>query len=237
MMNDRIRIALYVLTALAVCMGLTAWVYWPGLSGDFMLDDQPNIVAPYVDPRNIDAVIYTITHNGSGMLGRSISVLSFMLTALQFGLDPWGYKFHNLLLHLFNGILILRLFYLVLSRLDPQLSGRGALMVAGITAGLWLIHPLQVSTVIYAVQRMAMLSSTFILLALLAWMKLRSLESGSLRFYLWGWLVFPLMCVCALLSKELGALISVDGTETICGMGGAKRIASAACSFEERYPL
>jgi hypothetical protein len=208
-MKDTARTVLSLLLAVLSCLGLTAWVYWPGLAGDFVLDDFPNIVDAYVDPRNIDAAIYTITHNGSGMLGRSVSILSFMFTALQFGIEPWGYKFHNLLLHLLNGLLLFRLLHLVLPRLDRSLTQQQVLVIGGLTASLWLIHPLQVSTVMYVVQRMAMLSCTFTLLALLVWMKVRLAPHRGWQFYVWGWLVFPFLCLCALLSKELGALIPV----------------------------
>src|SRR5690606_37371384 len=93
------------LLALVACLGLAVFVYWGGLSGPFMVDDGPNIENGFIPNPDWDAIVYTVTHNGSGMLGRSVSMLSFVLSGLQYGLDPYGFKLHNLLLHLLNGVL------------------------------------------------------------------------------------------------------------------------------------
>lgn len=196
------------LLGLLACLGLTALVYWPGLSGPFLLDDQPNIQRGFIENPDWDAIVYTVTHNGSGRLGRSVAMLSFVLSGLQYGLDPWGFKFHSLLLHLVNGLLLLRLLQMLLPRLDPQLGERKALLIAGTTSALWLLHPLLVSTVLYVVQRMAILSTLFTLLALMAYVHAR-IHLGGWRFYAFGWLVLPATMLLSLLSKESGALIPV----------------------------
>src|SRR3546814_19867519 len=43
-------------------------------------------------------------------------------------------------------------------------------LAAAIGTGMWLLHPLFVSTTLYIVQREAMLPATFTLLGLLAWL-------------------------------------------------------------------
>ena len=197
-----------LLLGIAVCLGLTTFVYWPGLAGPFMLDDAPNIENGFIQNPDWDAIVYTVTHNGSGMLGRSVAMLTFVLSGLQYGLDPWGFKFHNLLLHLLNGVLLFRLLQVVLPRLDARLATHKVLLIAATTSALWLLHPLLVSTVLYVVQRMAMLSTLFTLLALLAYAHARA-HTGSRRFWIFGWLVMPLMTVLSVLSKESGALMPV----------------------------
>lgn len=207
--NAQLKIALWLLASMAACLFLAALVYWSGLTGGFMLDDGANIVYPYqyIKDPSWQAVSYVITHNGSGMLGRSVSVLSFVLTGLQYGLDAWGYKYHNLLLHLLNGVLLFYLLLQILPVLDRQLDQKRVLLVAGATAALWLLHPLQVSTVLYAVQRMTQLAAFFTLLALLAYVKARLNVGVQWRFYLPAWILFPLFAGLAVLSKENGALI------------------------------
>src|SRR5687768_10848278 len=108
-------------TALLAVIALAIFVYWPGLHGPFLLDDSPNILAAHVENPDWSAFVYTVTHNGSGLLGRSVTMMSFMLTEWQFGLDSWGYKFHNLLLHITNGLLLYRLLYLLLPLLEPRI--------------------------------------------------------------------------------------------------------------------
>jgi len=105
-----------------VLLLVTVAVYWSGLSGPFMLDDSPNIVAGFIRASGWDEFVYAITHNGSGMLGRGVSMASFVLTGLQYGLDPWGYKYHNLLLHLLNGLMLFRLLQLALPLMDRKLE-------------------------------------------------------------------------------------------------------------------
>jgi hypothetical protein len=202
------KIGLLVLLGLVACLGLTLFIYWPGLSGPFMVDDGPNIENGFIENPDWDAIVYTVTHNGSGSLGRSVSMLSFVLSGLQFGLDSWGFKLHNLLLHLATGFALFHLLRQLLPKLDAQLDEKKILLIAGATVTLWLLHPLLVSTVLYIVQRMAMLSTFFTVLALLAYLDARAHADGR-RFYVSAWLVFPAMALLALLSKEAAALIPV----------------------------
>ncbi len=203
--------ALWLLAGIVACLLLAVAIYWRGLTGGFILDDGTNIVYPYrfVKEGTWQAIFYVVTHNGSGMLGRSVSVVSFVLSGMQWGLEPWGYKYHNVLLHLLNGVLLFYLVQQLLPVLDRQLDKNRVLLVAGAMSALWLVHPLQVSTVLYAVQRMAQLSALFTILALLAYVKARLNVTAPRWFYFFGWILFPLFTALALLSKENGALIPV----------------------------
>lgn len=196
-----------VLVSLLACLLLTAFVYRTGFDGGFMLDDYPNVVQAYIANPDRDAIFYTVTHNGSGLLGRSVSMLSFVLSGLQYGLDAWGYKYHNLLLHLLIGVLLFRLLLTLLPQLLPGASAQRQLLVAALVTALWLLHPLQVSTVLYVVQRMTQLAALFIVLALLAWLQARRSDNSPGRYLLYGWVLFPLCSLLAVLSKETGALI------------------------------
>lgn len=73
-------------------------------------------------------------------------------------------------------------------------------------AGLWAVHPLQVSTVLYVVQRMEMLAALFVVLSLLAYIGGRKrLQSGAPG----GWWLLAAATgstALALLSKETGVL-------------------------------
>lgn len=206
-MHAQLKLALLVLVGLCLALCTSAWVYWTGLSGSFLLDDGANIVVPFIRNPDWYGIVYTVTHNGSGILGRSVSMLSFVLTGMQYDLDPWGYKFHNLMLHLLNGVLLFQLLLMLLPLLDRQLSERRGLLVAGCASTLWLLHPLFVSTVLYAVQRMTEMSALFTLLSLIAYLKARLSLNSSWRYLIYAYVLFPLLGVLAVLSKENGALI------------------------------
>lgn len=201
----------YIIAALSILAVLlaTCYAYWPGLYGPFLLDDFQNIVADYVDYFEGDKILYVLTHNESGDLGRPVSVMSLLFSGIVHGLDPWGYKYHNLAIHLITGLLLFWLLLLLLPRLSREMTRERTVLVAGLTAAIWLLHPLMVSTVLYAVQRMAQLAALFTLAALIAFLYARELAAGGgVRFYVVGWVVFPLLSLLALLSKENGALIA-----------------------------
>jgi len=188
----------------------TVLVYWAGLSGPFLLDDYLNVVQAFVGDFNPAQIYYVATHNESGVLGRPVSMLSFIFTGIIHGPGPWGYKFHNLLIHLVNGGLVFLLVAKVLQKVAPEPRATSNLFVAGLAALIWLLHPLHVSTVLYVVQRMAQLSALFTLASLLLYMHLReSVFSRAWQFFLLAYGVFPACLLLAIFSKENGVLIPV----------------------------
>lgn len=196
------------LTRWLVLALLTALIYLPGIHGPFLFDDTPNLVKPLsawldglIDWREI------VFGNGSGLLGRPLAMLTFLANAAISGLDTTSYKVANLAIHIFCGGLI----YALLSRLlrrDPQLAAHASLPALLVSA-IWLLHPMHVSTVLYVVQRMAQLSTLFMLLALLAYVLGRvDMERGRVRAaLLYLFLGVPAATVAAMLSKENGALV------------------------------
>lgn len=183
----------------------TACLYWAGLSGPFLFDDEANL-APLqrwlADETPLREVVFG---NHSGPAGRSISMASFAATTALWGYNPWSFKLGSLIVHLGTGVLAFLLYRAIAAR-DPALrSLRWAPLVL---MAVWLWHPMQVSTVLYSVQRMAMLSSFFMLAALLVyWHGRLALEADLNRLgllLLFG--LFPLLTVAAILSKENGIL-------------------------------
>lgn len=195
--------------ALSLVIGgvlLAASIYATGLTGPFLLDDFHNL-ASVTDWQNGEIDLHTlISQNTSGLFGRSVAMLSFAGSAALFGTTSLGFKLGNLLLHLLIGVLIWRLAARFFA-LDTRLSARASLLGA-LVAAVWLLHPLNVSTVLYAVQRMAQLSALFALLAVLAYMQGRqALEQQRLRPALtWLFVAFPLFVLTGLLSKENAAV-------------------------------
>jgi hypothetical protein len=88
---------------------------------------------------------------------------------------------------------------------------RGVAIAALFGAGVWLLHPLFVSTTLYIVQREAMLPATFVLVGMLGWMASReALARGQLKRALVGMALSAWLCtLLALLSKANGALLPI----------------------------
>lgn len=186
---------------------VTVVVYWSGLQGPFLLDDLANI-APLQQWRDGQAsAAELILGNRSGMLGRSLSMATLWLSAATGGLHPFPFKLGNLLVHLLCGLAGWKLLSHLLAA-DPRFAAR-ARLVAAVLAALWLLHPIHVSTVLYAVQRMAQLGALFALLSLWTYVSARrQLAVGDVRpAAIKLFLLFPLLLVAGLLSKENAVVI------------------------------
>lgn len=188
-------------------------VYWPGLSGGFVFDDYPNIVSQArvhltdLSWRGLWDAAFAY-HPGGG-LPRPISNVTFALNYWADGLNPIGYKWTNLLIHLANCLLLgiwLRQ-VLLAARIQP----RQAATTAATIALLWAIHPLQVSAVLYVVQRMELLCLSFMLASLIAYTAARTAQIKGTRSG-WGALLLALLFAgLAFAAKETGALTALYG--------------------------
>lgn len=185
-----------------LCLALCAWVYWPGLAGPFLLDDRINLQGLDILQDGASFTPDVVRENASGPLGRPVSMLSFAGSWFASGgLDPQVFKQHNLALHLLAGSLVCWLVFLLLSALRvPDCE-----LIAVMTAGVWLLSPLMLSTVLYVIQRMAQLACVFTLLALICFCKARLAEAAIPR---WALAVTSgLFAFAAILSKETALVV------------------------------
>jgi len=159
---------------LAGALLLTALVYWPGLSGNFLFDDYPNIVDNQgVQPKNasLTALASAALSSPSSEFKRPLSSLSFAANYLATGLDPYWMKLTNLTIHLLNGLLIFLLtrYLLLLTRLPSSSENRRIDVVAALVTTGWLLQPINLTAVLYVVQRMESLANIFVLLGLIGY--------------------------------------------------------------------
>jgi len=192
---------------IAVAVLTVCLVYWSGLTGAFLLDDFPNLAVINQLPADATArdFIYLANSGTAGILGRPISVLSFLLQHSAWP-DPYYFKLINLILHIVNGGLIAAL-CLMISKCWNFPPLKPALIFT--IALLWMVHPIQVSTVLYVVQRMTILSSSFILIGITGYLLGRYwLMQGRQRIGSFLMIASPLLAaVLGVLCKENGALI------------------------------
>lgn len=158
---------------LCAALLLTYLVYSPGLSGGFVFDDFPNILTnKWILISNFDVhqLWRAAFSSDAGAFKRPIAMLSFAVNHIFAGLDPYPFKLTNLFIHCINGILVFfcsRLLCKVLLKKNNQGEETLTVSLCSLaTATLWLIHPFNVSTVLYVVQRMTSLSASFTLLGL-----------------------------------------------------------------------
>jgi len=161
---------------LAVLVGL---VYWPGLPGPWLFDDFSNIRGNTflrVSALDWQSLRSAASSLEPGPLGRPIAYLSFALDHYLHGdASPYAYKLTNLAIHGLNALLLAALLGSVFGRLATRrvLPARLAAPATLALTALWALHPIQISSVLYVVQRMTSLSATFTLAALLCLLRAR----------------------------------------------------------------
>lgn len=147
-------------------LALTVLVYWPGLSGPLLLDDRGTFM-PLLNAPPAQLFSRSTLAGDAGPLGRPLAMATFALNVHFTGDDFGAWKLVNLGLHVACGISLF-LFLCALLKLGGMPRDRTVGLSIAVTA-IWLLHPLQVSTVLYTVQRMALLSSLFVFLGAGAW--------------------------------------------------------------------
>jgi tetratricopeptide (TPR) repeat protein len=189
---------------------LTIAVYWPGLHGEFEFDDYPNIVkvdALRISQISLQDLKSAALGGNSGLSPRPLAFLSFGLNYYFFGLNPFYFKLVNLVIHLINGVLLYLLGRLLLEEMAPRSVSCAPLAAAA--AAIWLLHPLNLTSVLYVVQRMTSLASLFMLAGLLCFVagRRRMMTGGNGRaLIVCGLSGFGLL---ALASKEIAVLLPV----------------------------
>jgi len=191
---------------------VTVVLYFPGLSGGYFFDDYPNIVDNtrlHVDSTHWRQWLQAIWSSPSSDLQRPLASLSFALNYFASGLAPWPMKAVNLGIHLLNGCLLYLLLLRIVARFPAEQthSSRNRLLVA-IVSAMWLLHPINLTPVLYVVQRMESLAQVFVLAGLLLYVEARTRQDTNARGSGWRlWAAFPFMLLLGMSAKESAAML------------------------------
>ena len=183
------KIAGIIFILLIITVGL--FLYKNSLGGDFIWDDY-SLVRDNVNIRSWSNLDNIFTKNiGFGarktsVFYRPFYILSFMLDYSLYGDNPQGYHRTNVILHVFNAVLLYWLLVLLF----------GNNVFALWTSLLFTVHPVQVESVVYISSRGNVLGAFFLLLCLIIY-----IYSGRLRSK-WLYLLALLTFAFALLTKE-----------------------------------
>lgn len=206
---DRRQRWLWLAAALALCAGIVA-VYVPGLSGPFVMDDF-DAIFPLLNAQAAGSDWLDILRNAPHHVRpRWVANASFLLSqAGAAGAAPSAFaiKAGNLAIHLATALALGALARAL--ALHWGATRARATAVALLAAGVFALHPLLASTVLYAVQRMAQLATLFSLLAVLAYMHWRE-RLPTMRgpaAHAAGLAAVAAFAGLAFFSKESGALV------------------------------
>lgn len=160
----------WLILAIALC--ITVLLYWPGLQGDWLFDDYPNIVDnPGVQPSHfgIGELVGAALSSPASEFKRPLASLTFALNFLATGLDPFWMKLTNLIIHALNGWLVFILCRQLLSLAQPYGNARQRQILAALISAGWLLLPINLTAVLYTVQRMESMANLFVLLGLIGY--------------------------------------------------------------------
>jgi tetratricopeptide (TPR) repeat protein len=175
---------------------LTLLAYADNFTGLYTFDDGGAIVDnPTI--RHLATALEPLP-NGTPVSGRPLVNFTLALNYGVSGLAVWSYHLVNLAIHL---LAVLTLFGLVRRTLMlPAIAPRwrqAAFELAGVTALLWAVHPLQTESVSYLSQRAESLMGLFYLLTLYTFV--RAVETGDCRWEI----ASVVACLAGMASKEV----------------------------------
>lgn len=195
-------IALVILALAAVAV----YVYAPGLNGVFVFDSVERVIRSEslrMDSFGIEQLLGAAYAAQSDYPQRGLAyvtlALNYFLADQQF--EPFAFKLTNLIIHIANALLVVVLARLILSRWrqsdvidvgrvdSPQVAALAVLAMA-----LWLLHPIQLTSVLYVVQRMTSLAATWVLIGSILFMLARARFQQRRRYALA--LMFGSVIVC-----------------------------------------
>ena len=207
--------ALRLMALGSLCLS-TFFIYGGTLSGYFLSDDL--------------AALYSVTtwaregHLLSQILGGFISPpyrVAFLYRPLVdvffagdyavWGVNPWGWRLTNLLLHLANAMLL----WTIVEQITRRVSGRAAFMAAGVAAAMFVLRPSSPETVVWPSGRSDSLALLGMLSGFLAYLRAKG------RWGCW-YLVAVGAFLFALGSKEAG--VTMPAGLVALHIGGAVRL-------------
>ena len=164
-----------------VLAAVTIFAYWPAWNGGLLWDDDVYITNNELltAPDGLRRIWFSLDSPSQYF---PLVYTTFRIEHAVWGLDPTGYHWVNLLLHIANALLV----WLVLARLKVP----GAWLAGAIFA----LHPVQVESVAWITERKNVLMGFFFLLTLLAWVAF--LDEKTKR----PWLYYGLALILYLLA-------------------------------------
>jgi protein O-mannosyl-transferase len=171
-------------------------IYWPALGHDFLInwdDSQYLLENPVIRGLTLDHLRSAFTTSFLGNYA-PLHIISYMLDYEIWGLRASGFIFTNILLHAANGLL----YYLLLRRLA------GEKVWVFLAALIFLLHPVQVESVVWISQRKNLLAMCLFLIGLYSYTAYTGKDE---RHGTWWYLLSLASFTLALLAKSVAVIL------------------------------
>ena len=200
-----------VVTAISLFV-LSFLVYLPALKSSFVWDDTQYIINNgIIRSLSIHSLfrMFTTFHEGHW---HPLTWISHAVDFAVWNLNPLGHHLTNIVLHGLNSsVMFLAIHKLIikakiLNNVKPSsqvftFDKKQALIIAGISAALFALHPLQVETVVWVSERKGLLSNFFIFASILAYLSYTS-SINTKRSRVW-FITTLFLFILALMSKPM----------------------------------
>jgi hypothetical protein len=202
---------LYVSLALLVVVV----AYLPGLHSGFLFDDHPHIVdntALEIPKLSIANLYHASLSSNAGPLKRPVAMLTLAVNHYYSGHNPFDYIVTNIAIHLLAALGVLALAYLIATALGKHQKKRAIapLHFALLAMLIWGLHPYNLTSVLYIIQRMTSLAGLFSILALVIFVFYRTRLSESPRNLFFMGFGVAVAGTLAIFSKENALLLPIQ---------------------------
>lgn len=227
-MQRHLQLLVPIISVIA-CGVLICLLFASGVGAGYLFDDMSSVV-PLRQLQSYPQLFWeAVFSDSSGPLGRPITILTYAIEQRFFLAEPSFSQGVSIGFHLVNTVLVFALVHGFLQAYKV----RNSLLFAVFAALLWACAPQKISTVLYISQRMAILSTFFVLVSLISYFRARQ-ASVSARQIFW-YLVCGVSIIAAPFAKENGVLaipliamlelFTVPYAKTHKAFGGHKRVA------------
>lgn len=186
--------------------------FWPALDGEFVSwDDNLNFGEQNPHYKGLGAEnlewMFTESHVGHW---HPLTWVSLAIDYQLFGEDPGAFHRTSMLLHAGSAVLVYLLILRLLRLTALGRSTRSTLALslpAAAGALLFALHPLRVESVAWATERRDVLSGFFLLLSVLAWLRMQDEGRPRRAWYLASLALFALSLLSKAWGVTLGAVL------------------------------
>ena len=180
-------------------LGLTWLVYYTSLSYPFEFDDHAGILQ-YFNARN--SSFGSLLFKGSRWICYWLNSVYYSLSPASGKFDPYLYRVGNVITHSLAGLFAYITCILAFRRSKHTWLKTNGLLIALLTAGLFLLHPVQTQTISYVIQgQLEGLAGLFILAMAACFLAYTSVQSFWARFFFATLLLILAAFACG--SKEI----------------------------------
>lgn len=182
------------------CGVLICLLFASGMGAGYLFDDMSSVV-PLTQLQSFPGFFWeAVFSDTSGPLGRPLTILTYAIEQRFFLAGPSFSQGVSIGFHLLNTALVMALIHGFLRAHKV----RDPLLLAVLAALLWACAPQKMSTVLYISQRMAILSTFFVLASLVSYFLAR--QSLVRRRQIGWYLVCGMSVIAAPFAKENGVL-------------------------------